>query len=44
MVSHITEEEIMKNMGKLKNSKSPGVDDFPGEFYKALRNELTPIL
>ncbi len=44
MVSPITEEEIKRNIGKLKNSKSPGVDGFPGEFYKAFINELTPIL
>lgn len=44
MVSPITEEEIKKSIGKLKNSKSPGVDGFPGEFYKVFINELTPIL
>lgn len=35
---------IKKSIGKLKNSTSPGVDGFPGEFYKAFINELTPIL
>ena len=29
---------------KASNTQSPGPDSFPGEFYKALKGELTPIL
>lgn len=35
---------IKKNIGKLKNNKSPGVESFPGEFCNVFINELTPIL
>ncbi|KAM7369499.1 hypothetical protein PAMP_000739 [Pampus punctatissimus] len=44
MTRPITEEEIRENILKLKNNKSPGVDGFPGEYYKTLINELTPVL
>lgn len=44
MISPITEGEIKKSIGKLKNNKLPGVDSFPGKFYKVLINELTSIL
>ena len=40
----ITKEEIKDNILRLKNNKSPGVDGLPGEYYKTLLNELTPVL
>jgi len=44
MISPITEEEIRETIAHLKNNKSPGVDGFSGEFYKAFVNELAPNL
>ena len=44
MTRPITEEEIKENILRLKNNKSPGVDGRPGEYYKTLTNELTPVL
>ena len=40
----ITEEEIKEAIDRLKNNKSPGVDGFPGEYYKFFVNEITPVL
>lgn len=40
----IKEEEIGETILKLKNNKSPGADGFPGEYYKTLIKELTPVL
>ena len=40
----ITADKIDAVIKKLPKHKSPGPDCFPGEFYKAFKEELSPTL
>ena len=40
----ITPDEIETVIKNLLTHKSPGSDSFTGEFYKAFKEEITPIL
>ena len=40
----ITAEEIEVVIKKFPTHRSPGPHGFPGEFYKAFKEELTPIV
>ena len=44
LASQITKEEIHSAIARLKANKSPGTDGFSSEWYKSLREVLTPIL
>lgn len=44
LISEITIEELNSAISRFKASKSPGTDGFTAEWYKALREQLTPIL
>ena len=44
MTRPITADEIAAVIKKLPTHKSPGPDGFTGDFYKAFKEELTPIL
>ena len=40
----ITPDEIERVIKKLPTHKNPGLDGFKREFYKAFKNEQTPII
>lgn len=40
----ITELDIAKTISNLANSKAPGPDGFPAEFYKIMKESITTSL
>lgn len=44
LASQMTKEEIHSAITRLKANKSPGTDGFSLEWYKRLKEDLTPIL
>ena len=44
LMAEITMEEIGKAISRLKANKAPGTDGFPGEWYKAFKDEIVPML
>ena len=44
LTREITIKEVDEAINGLKNAKSPGSDGYPVEWYKAFRNELSPLL
>lgn len=44
MIKPISLQEISDTIKTLKNNKSPGMDGFPGEFYKCFVEEIIPVL
>ena len=44
LLSRVTEDEIMNEINKLKQNKSPGQDEFTARFLKISSNMIVPIL
>ena len=44
LIRPVTPDEIETVIKKLLTHKSPGPDGFRGEFHKAFKGQLTPIL
>lgn len=44
LTSHIAKEEVYSAISRLKANKSPGMDGFITEWYKNLKEALTPVL
>ena len=44
LVGDLTLNELTASLNQSKNNKSPGLDGFPVEFYKAFWNFLGPLL